>query len=132
LVLAVGLMMRTTDIRAKLPHEVMEPWVERGGSSIIGPDATYVVEPVYDREQLIIADLDLSMIDRECMSLDVSGHYVRPDVFSFSHRTIKKAGLNIAPHYSLNKWVAWVIDPPARIAAATIAASVSIASFAPA
>ena len=88
-VLAVGLMMRTTDIPAKMPHDVTEPWVERGGSSIIGPDARYVVEPVYDREQLIIADLDLSLIDRECMSLDVSGHYARPDVFSFSHRRIE-------------------------------------------
>ena len=34
--------------------------------------------------------------------------------------------------YSLNKCVAWVIDAPARIAAATIDASVSIASLAPA
>jgi nitrilase len=88
-VLAVGLMMRTSEIPAKLPHEVKEPWVERGGSCIIGPDARYIVDPVYDREQLIIADLDLSMIDRESMSLDVSGHYARPDVFSFSHRTIE-------------------------------------------
>lgn len=81
--------MRTTEIPAKLPHEVNGLWVERGRSSIIGPGARYVVEPVDDREQLIIADLDLSMIDRECMSLDVSGHYARLDVFSFSHRTIK-------------------------------------------
>jgi predicted amidohydrolase len=88
-VLAVGLTMRTTDIPARLPHDIKEHWVERGGSSIIGPDAGYVVEPIYDREQLIIADLDLSMIDRECMSLDVTGHYARPDIFSFSHRTIK-------------------------------------------
>ena len=88
-VLAVGLMMRTADIPAKLPHAVKGPWVERGGSSIIAPDACYVVDPIYDREQLIIADIDLSMIDRECMSLDVTGHYARPDVFSFSQRTIK-------------------------------------------
>jgi len=88
-VLAVGLMMRTTEIPAKLPHEVKETWVERGGSCIIGPAASYIVEPVCDREQLIVADLDLSMIDRECMNLDVSGHYARPDVFSFSHRTVK-------------------------------------------
>jgi predicted amidohydrolase len=60
-VLAVGLMMRTADIPAKLAHEIKDPWVERGGSAIIAPDARYVVEPVYDREQLIVADLDLSM-----------------------------------------------------------------------
>ena len=86
-VLAVGLMMRTADIPARLPHNIQEHWVERGGSSIIGPEAGYVVEPIYDREQLIVADLDLSMIDRECMNLDVTGHYARPDIFSFSHRT---------------------------------------------
>jgi nitrilase len=88
-VLAVGLMMRTQDIPSVLPHEVKEPWVERGGSSIISPNATYLVEPIYDREQLIVADLDLAMIDRECMNLDVSGHYARPDVFTFSHAATK-------------------------------------------
>ena len=88
-VLAVGLMMPTRDIPSALPHDVRDPWVERGGSSIIAPDGTYLVEPVYDREQLIVVDLNLSMIDRECMNLDVSGHYARPDVFTFSHRTIK-------------------------------------------
>jgi len=89
-VLAVGLMMRTTDIPARLPHDIKEHWVERGGSSIIGPDAGYIVDPIYYREELIVADLDLSMIDRECMNLDVSGHYARPDVFSFSHGTVKQ------------------------------------------
>jgi nitrilase len=91
-VLAVGLMMRTTDIPARLPNDIKEPWVERGGSSIIGPDAGYVVEPIYDREQLIIADLDLAMIDRECMNLDVTGHYARPDVFTFSQSNDQVAG----------------------------------------
>jgi len=89
-VLAVGLMMPTRDIPSLLPHQVDGLWVERGGSAIIGPDANYIVEPIYDREQLIVADLDLSMIDRECMNLDVSGHYARPDIFSFSHAVINR------------------------------------------
>jgi nitrilase len=88
-VLAVGLMMPGQDIPNALQHQGTEPWVERGGSSIIAPNASYIVEPVYDREQLIVADLDLSMIDRECMSLDVAGHYARPDVFTFAHKQIK-------------------------------------------
>lgn len=89
-VLAVGLTMPTQDIPRGLPHEVDGLWVERGGSAIIGPDANYIVDPLYDREQLIVADLDLSMIDRECMNLDVSGHYARPDVFAFSHAAINQ------------------------------------------
>jgi predicted amidohydrolase len=87
-VLAVGLMMATSDI----PREVAEgtvtnqggQWVERGGSAIIAPDTRYVVEPVYDREELIVADLDLTEIDQAVMTLDVSGHSARPDVFQFS------------------------------------------------
>jgi len=87
-VLAVGLMMPTGDIPSVLSHSVKQPWVERGGSAIIGPDAKYIVDPVYDREELIVTDLDLSLIDREAMALDVTGHYARPDVFSFSHAPV--------------------------------------------
>ncbi|HTD96406.1 MAG TPA: carbon-nitrogen hydrolase family protein [Edaphobacter sp.] len=87
-VLAVGLMMRTSDLPDELPHNVAHEWVERGGSAIIAPDASYLVEPIYDREELILADLDLTMIDRESMALDVTGHYARPDIFTFSHRPL--------------------------------------------
>jgi nitrilase len=88
-VLAVGLMMPTSDLPSDLPHEVKDTWVERGGSAIIAPDASYIVEPIYDREELIVADLDLTWIDRESMALDVTGHYSRPDIFTFSHRALK-------------------------------------------
>jgi len=84
-VMSVGLMMPATDVPHQLPHDVTDKWVERGGSCIIAPDSTYIVEPVFDRDELIIADLDLAMIDRESMNLDVTGHYARPDVFRFSH-----------------------------------------------
>ncbi len=83
-VLAVGILMRQTD----LPQEFAtgngkNSWLERGGSAIIAPDARYVVEPVFEREELIVADLNLSEIDKESMTLDVTGHYARPDVFKF-------------------------------------------------
>jgi hypothetical protein len=46
-----------------------------------------VVEPVFDEEQIIVAELDLKKIDEERMALDVSGHYQRPDVFDFRVKT---------------------------------------------
>jgi len=91
-VLAVGLMMPTCDLPSELqagtdiqnrPGE----WLERGGSAIIAPGTRYVVEPVYDREELIVADLNLNEIDQEFLTLDVSGHYSRPDVFTFDTKT---------------------------------------------
>lgn len=58
-----------------------ESFTERGGSAIIAPDGRYLAGPVFEEEAVLCADLDLSEIDRECMTLDVSGHYSRPDVF---------------------------------------------------
>jgi nitrilase len=84
-VLAVGLLMPATDLPAEFaPHDTQATWVQRGGSAIIAPDARYIVEPVWEREELIVADLDLSEIDKEAMTLDVTGHYARPDVFDFA------------------------------------------------
>ena len=91
-VLAVGLMMRARDLPAELQagkgmQNRTGDWLERGGSAIIGPDTRYIVEPVYDREELIVVDLNLNEIDQEFLTLDVSGHYSRPDVFSFDTKT---------------------------------------------
>ncbi|CAN5774425.1 hypothetical protein BH20VER1_BH20VER1_07560 [soil metagenome] len=55
----------------------------RDGSAIIGPDSKYIVEPVYEQETILTAELDMDAVDREKMTLDVSGHYSRPDVFNF-------------------------------------------------
>jgi nitrilase len=90
-VLAVGLMMPIGDLPRELNHEVkLRPeerqWIERGGSAIIGPDSQYLVEPVFDREELIVSTLDLEKIDRELMTFDVSGHYARPDLFRFEKK----------------------------------------------
>lgn len=51
-----------------------------GGSAIINPMGEYVVGPVYGREEILIADLDMDMIVKGKMDFDVVGHYNRPDV----------------------------------------------------
>ena len=90
-VLAVGLMMPPEDLpREFVDGSTLQPvvgqWVESGGSAIIGPDSRYVVHPVFDREELVVSDLDLTQIDRESLTLDVSGHYARPDLFRFERK----------------------------------------------
>lgn len=86
-VLAAGLLMKAGDLPAELTAtselvNTPEKPLLRGGSCIIAPDGSYVVEPIFDREEIIIAELDLTLIDKEKMTLDVSGHYFRPDIFS--------------------------------------------------
>jgi predicted amidohydrolase len=52
-----------------------------GGSAIVGPDGEYIVPPVTGREALITADIDTRRAIEEALTLDVGGHYSRPDVF---------------------------------------------------
>ena len=87
-VLAAGALMRATALPPELePHPgiVTHPdqWVLRGGSAIIGPDGAYVQAPVYDEERVLVAELDLGRIRLESMTLDVTGHYHRPELFEF-------------------------------------------------
>ena len=53
----------------------------RGGSAIISPLGEVLAGPLYDREGILYADLDLSEISRGKLDFDAVGHYARPDVF---------------------------------------------------
>ena len=56
--------------------------LSNGGSAIIGPDAKYLAGPVYDKETILYADIDLERIIEEKQTMDVVGHYGRPEVFT--------------------------------------------------
>ena len=64
------------------PEEIgrLPDLVCRGGSCVVDPYGHYVTEPVWDREAVIYADLDLSMAPLSRMEFDACGHYSRPDV----------------------------------------------------
>ncbi|HTE44208.1 MAG TPA: carbon-nitrogen hydrolase family protein [Gemmatimonadaceae bacterium] len=83
-VLAAGSLMRASALPDELeshPERVSSPdqWVLRGGSAIVGPDGAYIAGPVFDEPCILTAELDLDRVREESMSLDVSGHYHRPD-----------------------------------------------------
>jgi nitrilase len=56
----------------------------RGGSAIVSPLGAVVAGPLYDREDILLADLDLGEIPRSRFDFDVTGHYARPDVFQLT------------------------------------------------
>ena len=87
-VLAAGALMRAGALPPELephPGHITHPdqWLLRGGSAIIGPDGSYVVAPVFDEARVLLAELDLRRIQEESMTLDVTGHYHRPELFEF-------------------------------------------------
>lgn len=60
---------------ARLPELVC-----RGGSCVVDPYGHYETEPVWDREAIVYADLDLQKVPASRMEFDACGHYARPDV----------------------------------------------------
>ena len=52
-----------------------------GGSSIIKPNTDFLVEPVFAKNEMIFAELDLNLLSEGNLFLDTAGHYSRPDVF---------------------------------------------------
>jgi nitrilase len=51
---------------------------------IVGPLGDVLAGPLRDAEGLIKAEIDLQEVVAARHSLDVSGHYARPDVFSLT------------------------------------------------
>lgn len=89
-VIAAGSLMRVRDLPSQLePREGLggpDDWLLRGGSTVIAPDGSLLTEPVFDRSEILVAELELAHADREKLTLDVSGHYSRPELFDFEIR----------------------------------------------
>ena len=87
-VLAAGLIMAAKDLPSQfeVPNKLAQTpdkLILNGGRAIIGPDGQYIAGPVFDKEVILTAEIDLAEIDKEVMTLDTTGHYYRPDIFEF-------------------------------------------------
>ncbi|KAL1406903.1 Nitrilase [Vanrija albida] len=58
------------------PEKLPEVW-SRGGSAIVGPLGDVLAGPLWDKEGIIYADLDLGLIDGAKLDFDPVGHYSR-------------------------------------------------------
>jgi nitrilase len=84
--LAASGLLSLDDVPSDFPlRDVLEEQSDgvyhTGGSAIAAPDGSWVVEPVEDREGLVVADIDVGAVARERQNFDPTGHYSRPDVF---------------------------------------------------
>ena len=57
-----------------------------GGSCVIGPDGSFLSDPVFDEETIVYAEVDPRRAEEEAMTLDVTGHYHRTELFEFRVR----------------------------------------------
>ncbi len=79
--------MRTQDIPEVYEFRKLYPegreWVNAGNSCIVNPKGEIIAGPVSEKEELLYADIDLSLIAAAKRMFDAAGHYARPDVFRF-------------------------------------------------
>ncbi|WP_407527870.1 carbon-nitrogen hydrolase family protein [Lacibacter sp. MH-610] len=89
-VIAAGQMMQVKDIPVQLilpEHLTNEPdkYLLNGGSCVIDPKGNYLLSPQFDKEEILycaIENFDTAI--KEKLTMDVSGHYNRTDLFEFS------------------------------------------------
>ena len=84
-VVSVSSLMSKSDFPEGTPHleQLLEKAPEslaNGGSCIAGPNGEWIVEPVINKEGLIIEKIDFNRVLEERQNFDPVGHYSRPDV----------------------------------------------------
>lgn len=55
-----------------------------GGSVVVSPSGKVIAGPLWDKEGILYAVLDLAEVAKSKMDFDVVGHYARPDVFELN------------------------------------------------
>ncbi len=88
-VISVSSLMNKNDFPEDTPHlnKILENApniLANGGSCIAGPDGEWVIEPVLNKEGLIIETIDFNRVLQERQNFDPVGHYSRPDVTKLS------------------------------------------------
>jgi nitrilase len=91
-VVGSGVAFRGSDIRGAAPgmHDLYpdpDAWVNAGDSVVIAPGGKTVAGPLRNEVGVLYADIQREDIDNARRTLDVTGHYSRPDLFSLHVRT---------------------------------------------
>ncbi|MET0106149.1 MAG: carbon-nitrogen hydrolase family protein [Sedimenticola sp.] len=61
-----------------------DEWVNPGDSVIIAPGGEIVAGPLHQEQGILYADVDLDRIGPSRRTLDIVGHYSRPDIFNLN------------------------------------------------
>ena len=59
-------------------------WLNPGDSVIVAPTGEVVAGPLHEEYGILYADIDATQASNEHRTLDVAGHYGRPDIFTLT------------------------------------------------
>ena len=86
-VLGAGCVLQGRDLPGDLPGRAQlfpddDEWINGGDSVVVAPGGRIVAGPLHDTRGTLLAELDLERVGIARRSLDVAGHYARPDLFT--------------------------------------------------
>lgn len=86
-VLGAGCVLQGRDLPRDLPgleklFPDAEEWINGGDSVVVAPGGRIVAGPLHNERGVLFADIDLERVGNARRSLDVAGHYARPDIFT--------------------------------------------------
>jgi nitrilase len=58
-----------------------DEWINPGDSVVVAPGGKIVAGPLHEERAILYAEIDLERVGMARRSLDVVGHYARPDLF---------------------------------------------------
>ena len=85
-VLGSGFALRAGDLPRDLPGRAElypndDEWINPGDSVVVAPNGKIFAGPLHEEYGVLSADIDLERVGDARRTLDVAGHYGRPDVF---------------------------------------------------
>lgn len=91
-VVGSGVAFRASDICGAAPglsdlYPDAGEWVNAGDSAVVAPGGKLAVGPLRNDFGILYADINSESTDNARRTLDVTGHYSRPDLFSLNVRT---------------------------------------------
>ncbi len=98
-VIGCGNLMRGSDIPDDFPDkESLYPdkdeWVNPGDSVVIAPGGRIVAGPLHQEDGLLYCEIDLKEVAIAKRTLDVTGHYSRPDIFQLKVNTTPQSPID--------------------------------------
>jgi nitrilase len=87
-VIGTATALQGADIPADFPERDRlfdaAEWINDGDAVVIKPNGAIAAGPLKREKGILYAEIDTEVARRARRSLDVCGHYARPDIFSFS------------------------------------------------
>jgi nitrilase len=87
-VIGTATALQGSDVPYEFPERgrLFEPeeWINDGDAVVIKPSGAVAAGPLKREKNILYAEIDAEDARRARRSLDVCGHYARPDIFSLS------------------------------------------------